>query len=125
MINQFLAAAVLAAEQTSQQAAQAEWLMMIGMVVVFGAIFYFMIYLPQKRRDKKLKEQMDKLCIGDKVATIGGLVGIVANIAEDEVTIYTSAANTPVTFTKAAIQTVVPRNPENSDSKKEKKNNKE
>ncbi|MCR5593644.1 MAG: preprotein translocase subunit YajC [Saccharofermentans sp.] len=108
----------------TQQAAQAEWIMMIGMVVLFGAIFYFMVYLPQKRRDKKLKEQMDKLCIGDKVATIGGLVGVVANMTDDEVTIYTSAANTPVTFTKAAIQTVVPRNPENTDSKKDKKSSK-
>ena len=125
MTNQLLA--LLADPTTSpdaQQAAQAEWIMMIGMVVLFGAIFYFMVYLPQKRRDKKLKEQMEKLCIGDKVATIGGLVGVVANIAEDEVTIYTSAANTPVTFKKAAIQTVVPRNGENSDSKKDKKSSK-
>lgn len=89
----------------------------IGMIALFGAIMYFMIYLPQKKRDKKLKEQMDKLCIGDKVVTIGGLVGVVANIGEDEVTIYTSAANTPVSYTKAAIQTVIPRNSESEDKK--------
>ena len=125
MTNQLLALfADVTQTPETQQAAQAEWIMMIGMVVLFGAIFYFMVYLPQKRRDKKLKEQMDKLCIGDKVATIGGLVGIVANMTDDEVTIYTSAANTPVTYTKAAIQTVVPRNSENSDSKKDKKSSK-
>lgn len=98
---------------------QMDLIMGIGMIVLFGAIMYFMIYLPQKRRDKKLKEQMDKLCIGDKVVTIGGLVGVVARIEEDQITIYTSAANTPVAYTKAAIQTVIPRNAE-SDEKKDK-----
>ncbi len=101
---------------------QADIIMGIGMVVLFGAVMYFMIYLPQKKRDKKLKEQMDKLMVGDKVVTIGGLIGIVARITEDDVTIYTSAANTPVTYTKSAIQTVVPRNGEaDSDKKKDKK----
>lgn len=104
---------------------QADVFMGLGMIVLFGAIMYFMIYLPQKKRDKKLKEQMDKLCVGDKVVTIGGLVGVVARITEDDVTIYTSAANTPVTYTKAAIQTVVPRNGETeSDKKKDKKDKK-
>ena len=104
---------------------QADVFMGLGMIVLFGAIMYFMISLPQKKRDKKLKEQMDKLCVGDKVVTIGGLVGIVARITEDDVTIYTSAANTPVTYTKAAIQTVVPRNGETeSDKKKDKKDKK-
>lgn len=97
---------------------QADLIMGVGMIVLFGAIMYFMIYLPQKKRDKKLKEQMDKLCVGDKVVTIGGLVGIVANIADDEITIYTSAANTPVSYTKAAVQTVIPRNSEADADKK-------
>ena len=98
---------------------QADLVMGLGMIVFFGAIMYFMIYLPQKKRDKKLKEQMDKLCICDKVVTIGGLVGIVARITDDD-TIYTSAANTPVTYTKSAIQTVVPRNGEAADTSKKK-----
>ena len=118
---------ILDAEPVQQVAgwSQADMRMGLGMVALFGAVMYFMIYLPQKKRDKKLKDQMDKLCIGDKVVTIGGLVGIVARITEDDVTIYTSAANTPVTYTKAAIQTVVPRNSDSdSDKKKDKKDKK-
>ena len=41
----------------------------------------------QKKREKELKEQMSKMCIGDTVVTIGGLIGRVANIKDDEVTI--------------------------------------
>jgi preprotein translocase YajC subunit len=64
---------ILDAEPVQQVAgwSQADMWMGLGMVALFGAVMYFMIYLPQKKRDKKLKEQMDKLCIGDKVVTIG------------------------------------------------------
>ena len=109
---------------TSTSTGASESVLMIVMMLGFVAVMYLVIFLPQKRKDKQLKEQMDKLCVGDKVATIGGLVGLVAHIGEDEVTIYTSAANTPVTFTKAAIQTVVPRNPDKSDPKKDAKKDK-
>jgi preprotein translocase subunit YajC len=44
---------------------------------------------------------------GDNVMTIGGIVGRVANITGDEVTIYTSVANTMMTFKKNAISTVL------------------
>ena len=61
--------------------------------------------------------------VGDQVVTIGGLVGKVANIRDDEVTIMTSAANTLVTFKKSAISTIVSRDakPEDTASKEEKK----
>ena len=65
---------------------------------------------------------MSKLSVGDRVVTIGGLVGFVANIKDDQVTISTSAANTLVTFTKSAIQSIVKRdqlNPDGSIKKSE------
>ncbi|MBP5655722.1 MAG: preprotein translocase subunit YajC [Clostridiales bacterium] len=81
----------------------------IGLLVVMFVVFYFLLIRPQRKRDKEMKEQMAKLMVGDKVVTIGGLVGLVANIKDDEVTISTSAANTLVTFTKSSIQSVVKR----------------
>ena len=81
----------------------------IGLLVLMFVVFYFLLIRPQRKRDKEMKQQMEKLAVGDKVVTIGGLVGLVANIKEDEITISTFAANTLVTFTKSSIQTVVKR----------------
>ena len=81
----------------------------IVMVVVMVAVFYFLILRPQRKRDKEQKDMMSKLAVGDKVTTIGGLVGVVAQIKDEEVTISTSVANTLVVFTKSAIQTVEKR----------------
>ena len=64
------------------------------LLVLMFVIFYFIMIRPQRKKDKELKEQMDKLQVGDRVVTIGGLVGFVANIKDDQITISTSAANT-------------------------------
>ena len=94
----------------------------MGLLVLMFVVFYFILIRPQRKKDKELKEQMSKLSVGDRVVTIGGLVGFVANIKDDQVTISTSAANTLVTFTKSAIQSVVKRdqlNPDGSIKKSE------
>ena len=87
----------------------------LALLVLMFVVFYFILIRPQLKKDKELKEQMSKLAVGDRVVTIGGLVGFVANIKDDQVTISTSAANTLVTFTKSAIQSVVKRDQLNSD----------
>ena len=87
----------------------------IGLLVLMFIVFYFILIRPQRKRDKELKEQMSKLSVGDRVVTIGGLVGFVANIKDNEITISTSAANTLVTFTKSAISSVVKRDRLNPD----------
>lgn len=87
----------------------------LALLVVMFVVFYFILIRPQKKKDKELKEQMSKLTVGDKVITIGGLVGFVANIKDDQVTISTSAANTLVTFTKSSIQSVIKRDQLNPD----------
>ena len=84
-------------------------------LILMFVVFYFILIRPQRKKEKELKEQMSKLSVGDRVTTIGGLVGFVANIKDDQVTISTSAANTLVTFTKSAIQTVVKRDQLNPD----------
>lgn len=84
-------------------------ILMIVMVVVLGAGMWFFTIRPQRKRDKELKAQLAKMTVGDSIVTIGGVVGTIANIQEDEVTITTSVAHTMITFKKSAINTIIPR----------------
>ncbi len=80
----------------------------LGMLAPFALLFvvmYFLMIRPQKKKEKALKEQLSRMRVGDKVMTIGGIVGRIASMTEDEVTIYTSVANTMMTFKKNAIST--------------------
>ena len=119
----FVADATTATAPASEQQNWLGTVYPIAMVVLMLAVFYFLILRPQRKRDKEQKEMMSSLSVGDKVTTIGGLVGVIAQIKDDEVTISTSVANTLVTYTKTAIQTVEKRDSSSSksDSKTEEK----
>jgi len=82
---------------------------MIGLLVLVFGFMYFFTIRPQRKRDKELKAQVSKMAVGDGIVTIGGLVGTIANITDDNVTVTTSVAHTMVTFKKSAISTITPR----------------
>lgn len=48
-------------------------------------IFYFIVFRPQRKRQKALQELLKNLRNGDKVVTSGGIYGIVAGMKEDRV----------------------------------------
>jgi preprotein translocase subunit YajC len=52
---------------------------LIPIALVF-AIFYFIILLPTKRKQKKLQEFLDALKVGDRVVTSGGIYGSVTKV---------------------------------------------
>ena len=56
----------------------------IPFILVLG-IFYFVILLPMKRRQKKVEQFLGALKVGDKVVTTGGLYGSVAKLDTDTV----------------------------------------
>ena len=63
-----------------------EIITLLPLVTVF-VIFYVILYIPQRRRQKKHKEYVENLKIGDNVITDSGIYGRVVNIKEDKVTL--------------------------------------
>ena len=78
----------------------------IGYLLFFVVLIYLMIFLPQKRRDKKTREMLNSMQVGSKVVTIGGVAGKILNIKDDEVTIETSVEKTQLNLKKWAIKEV-------------------
>ena len=79
----------------------------IAYIIFFVVIMYFMIFLPQKKRDKKAKEMVSSLQVGGNVITIGGVVGKIINIKDDELTIETSIERSQVVIKKWAVKEIV------------------
>ncbi len=67
----------------------------IIMIVAMFAIMYFMIIRPQRKRDKLTKEMLAGLIKGDKIITIGGIIGKIENIKDDELVIETGSLGNP------------------------------
>src|SRR5262245_58565017 len=66
------------------------------------AIFYFIILLPTKRKQKKLEEFLANLKVGDRVVTTGGIYGSVTKVNEQSVQLQV-ANNVRIEVAKAAI----------------------
>lgn len=77
----------------------------IGPLIIFFAIFYFLLIRPQQRRQRKTKDMQSNLGRGDKVVTIGGLHGIVDSIDDTTVTIKCNG-NTKLTFDRPSIRDI-------------------
>ncbi len=80
--------------------------LIIPLVLMFG-LMYLLLIRPQRKKEKQLREQIEAMVVGDQVVTIGGIVGRIVNIKDDEVTISTSVANTLLTLKKSSISTVI------------------
>ena len=52
------------------------------MLVVFGAIFYFMLIRPQRKRQAKMNELIGGIKRGDRVITAGGIHGEIDSVGE-------------------------------------------
>ncbi|MFB3915297.1 MAG: preprotein translocase subunit YajC [Terriglobales bacterium] len=55
----------------------------IAPLILIFAVFYFILILPQQRRQKKWQKMLSELKTGDKVITSGGLRGIVIALRDD------------------------------------------
>jgi preprotein translocase subunit YajC len=56
----------------------------IVMMVSIFAIFYFLLIMPQQRKQKKWQEMLKQIKPGDRVITSGGLTGIILSVKDKD-----------------------------------------
>jgi preprotein translocase subunit YajC len=77
------------------------WVQFLPFILVI-AIFYFVILLPMKRRQKKVQQFLEALKVGDRVVTSSGIYGSITKIADRTVKVRI-ADNVTIELSKAAI----------------------
>ncbi len=100
-------AALLLAMASNPEQSASPWQMLLPFVFVLG-IFYFIILLPMKRRQKKVQQFLEALKVNDRVITSGGIYGTITNVKDDRFVVRI-ADNTKIEVGKAFITTVVNR----------------
>ena len=73
------------------------------MMVLMIAIFYFMLIRPENKRKKEAEQMRSSVRKGDKITTIGGIVGTVVDVKENNIVVETSADQVRIEFAKWAI----------------------
>ena len=66
------------------------------------AIFYLIVFLPARRRQKKLQDMISNLKAGDKIVTTGGIYGTVMGFKGDRIQVRI-ADNVKVEMSRNAV----------------------
>ena len=76
-------------------------------VVIFGVFFYFVMYRPEKKEQKKMNTMLSSLEIGDSILTSSGFYGVVIDITDDTVIVeFGNNKNCRIPMQKSAISQV-------------------
>ena len=75
------------------------------MLIMMIAVFYFMLIRPENKRKKEAEQMRSAVKKGDKITTIGGIVGTVVDVKENSIVVETSADQVRVELAKWALST--------------------
>jgi preprotein translocase subunit YajC len=88
--------------------------------ILMAAIFYLLIYRPQKRDQKKRMELLESLKVGNRIVTIGGIYGEITKVMDDRVRIKI-AEGVEIRIRKSAVGSVLTTTFEKANAKAEDK----
>lgn len=77
----------------------------IIIMVVMLVLLYMLMIRPENKKRKKAEEMRNNLSVGDKITTIGGIVGKIVDISGDLITFETGEDRVRLQVTKWAIST--------------------
>ena len=80
--------------------------MNIAPILLIFALFYFMIIMPQRRKQQALQTMLSNLKVGDKVVTSGGIYGTVTIVREKEPKIQVKIADNPAVKIDVSLSSI-------------------
>lgn len=82
---------------------------MVGMIlpmVLMFVVFYFLLIRPQRKKDKKVKDMLAAIKVGDRICTIGGIYGTIISIKDDTLELSVGKDNVKLIFARWAVRSV-------------------
>ncbi len=77
------------------------WGMLLPFALIF-AVFYLLLIRPQKKKEQQRRAMLDRIAKGDKVVTIGGIIGEIASLTDREAVLRLED-NTKIRITRSAV----------------------
>jgi preprotein translocase subunit YajC len=78
----------------------------LALPVLFFVVLYFLMIVPNQRKQKKWQEMLGQIKSGDRVTTNGGIRGTVLTVKDDTVILRVQPDGIKLEFVKSAIAAV-------------------
>ena len=85
-----------------QQTQQPSGILTLLPIVFILGIFYVVVFLPARSRQKKLQQMIDNLQNGDKIVTSGGIYGTIVGFKDDRIQVRV-AQNVQIEMARSAV----------------------
>jgi preprotein translocase subunit YajC len=89
------------------------------MLLALFAVFYFLMIRPQQKKQKETQNMISQLSRGDRVVTIGGIVGTIVNIKEkkddrdtEDIIVLKVSDNTKIEMLRSSVSRVLSKQSE-------------
>ena len=82
----------------------APWYIQFGPLIVMGVLFYFILLRPGMNERKRQQQAVSTLKKNDRIVTVGGVVGTVADASEGDLITIKVDDGTRMKFRRSAIQ---------------------
>lgn len=82
------------------------------LLVIMMVVMFAIMIIPQRKREKQKRQMLASLQVGDTIRTIGGIIGKIAKVKDEEILIYTGIVGNPsersmMRFSIGAVETVI------------------
>ncbi len=77
-----------------------------GLLIILMVAMFAIMIIPQRKREKKVKNMLAALKPGDRVRTIGGIYGTIGSVKDDVITLIVGPDKVRLVFARGAISTV-------------------
>jgi len=81
-------------------------LLSLAPLLFIFAIFYFLLIMPQQRRQKKWQAMLGELKTGDKVVTSGGIRGTIMSLKDDALVLRVPPDNLKLEVSRSSVVSV-------------------
>ena len=77
-----------------------------GLLIILMIGMFALMIIPKRKREKKIKDMLAAIKVGDRVRTIGGIYGTVSALRDDIVTLTVGPDKVRLVFARGAIANV-------------------
>src|SRR6202521_3855328 len=83
-------------------------LLSLAPLLFIFASFYFLLIMPQQRKQKKWQAMLSELKNGDRIVTSGALRGTIVSLKDDALTLRVPPDNLKLEISRASVVSVTP-----------------
>lgn len=92
---------------TGRKQPQSQWTQLIFIVLIF-VVLYFIMFRGPKKRQQQQQQMIKSLKKNDRVQTVGGILGTVLEVSDNEITLKVDESNnTKIKVLPSAVSKVI------------------